>query len=140
MVSNFIQKFWRGTRQAYNGLTNYDPHTHYSVLEEDKRWSIIYGVKKITSNGGQLEPVQTVVPRIENIAIAQQGDRFLVGTDAEGYKVIEIGPQNDRNSFYASEITPLGNFSVRVLDRGGKEYQIVDGVLKTYDDIDGGEF
>jgi hypothetical protein len=67
------------------------------------------------------------------------GDRYLVGHDATfdasgnvvtqaEYYVVEIAA--DRT---LSSVNPLGDFSVRVIDRDYMEYCLVDGVLTTYE-------
>lgn len=148
MESTKKMLFWRGTRAAYNALPEWNPWTYYTVKEVDGHWNTFYGVQKISSLAGQLEPVKTVVENLTDVSSFKQGDRFLVGSDAKGYFIVEIGPSNSSTGSFASEIRPIGNYSVRVLDRGGKEYQYVNqGTeekpvmrLITYNDVDCGEY
>lgn len=141
-ATDSLVKIWRGKRSTYdaliaNGSTDY--WTHYYVKEASGLWTEYFGSIPIRQETGQLFPVDTVVESLP--ANLTPGQRFLVGHDANAngaaeYYVVEIAPE-----IIKSTITPLGNLSVRVKDRGLHSYQIVDGVLKTYDgDIFGGTF
>jgi hypothetical protein len=154
-----IVRFWRGSRAAYNALGTWDYWTRYSVYEGDANGKHIpgepyveyYGTTCITPVAGQLLPVKTVCTALpENLEL---GDRFLVGydsfVDTEGktvtgeYYIIEIGPvMNADGVSYrkATMIKPFVKQSVRIIDRGMKEYMFHNGKLMTYDDIDCGEF
>lgn len=132
--------FWRGTREAYNNLPVWNPWTYYSVKEKDGHWNIFYGVQKVSSPGGQLEPVKSVIANITDMPTHVQGDRYLVGSDAEGYYIVEVGPTESATGSFAINMRPLGNYSCRVLDRGGKEYQYVNNKLITYNDVDCGTY
>lgn len=154
-----IVRFWRGSRAAYNALGTWDYWTRYSVFEGDANGNHIagepyveyYGTTCITPIAGQLLPVKTVCTTLPKDL--ELGDRFLVGFDSytnlEGkivpgeYFIIEIGPvaNGDGVSYRkASTIKPFKGQSVRVMDRGMKEYFFYNGKLITYDDINCGEF
>lgn len=139
-TSNQKLLFWRGTREAFNALREWNPWTHYTVKEKDGHWNEFYGVTKLSSVGGQLEPVLSVVASIGEIPSHKQGDRYLIGDDETTYYVLEIGPSESGTDGFSVNMRPLGTYSVRVLDRGGKEYQYVDGKLITYNDVDCGTY
>ena len=153
-----IVKFWRGSRAAYNALGTWDYWTRYSVFEGDENGNHIagepyveyYGTTCITPVAGQLLPVKTVCTTLpEDIEL---GDRFLVGYDSfindntvvpANYFIVEIGPMINADGVSyrkASMIKPFDKQSVRIMDRGMKEYFVLDGKLVTYDDVDCGEF
>lgn len=141
MFNNKVVKFWRGTRQAYNqlvqsGLADY--WTRYAVIEDDGRRSEYFGVIPVTLTTGQLYPVDDVVETLPSTL--NDGDRYLVGHDATGstpaeYYVVEIhtGPNNSLSE--TTIINPLGDMSVRIKSRNMWSYQIIDGVLYSYDEI-----
>jgi hypothetical protein len=153
-----IVKFWRGSRAAYNALGSWDYWTRYSVYEGDANGNHIagepyveyYGTTCITPVAGQLLPVKTICTTLPETL--ELGDRFLVGYDSytigdttvQGeYYIIEIGPiMNADGVSYrkASMIKPFAKQSVRVADRGMKEYMFINGKLVSLDDVDCGEF
>lgn len=153
-----IVKFWRGSRAAYNALGTWDYWTRYSVFEGDENGNHIagepyveyYGTTCITPVAGQLLPVKTVCTALPETL--ELGDRFLVGYDEytldgvtfpADYFIIEVGPiANADGTTYrkATMIKPFGKQSVRIEDRGMKEYFLHNGKLITYDDVNCGEF
>lgn len=136
-----IVRFWRGTRDAYNslvrdGITNY--WTRYTVTESDGRRTEYFGTVPVTLTTGQLYPVDDVVSSLP--ANLSDGDRYLVGHDASQgveaeYYVVEIhtGPNNTLSA--TTIINPLGDMSVRVKSRSMFNYQVIDGKLRSYEEI-----
>lgn len=117
-----------------------------------------YGENRITPYyPGELLPVKDIVAALpEDLAI---GSRYLVGPsdafDTEGKLKNEYEQtgsdqwwiatiQGKDNGGYLELIEPelkrLGNLSVRVESYGLKAYVLVNGKLKTYDDVDCGTF
>lgn len=133
-ATDSIVKIWRGKRSTYDALVASDEvsyWTHYYVKEADNTWAEYFGKIPIKPQTGQLYPVDTVVPELPQTATA--GQRFLVGrdateTEAAEYYVVEIAPNPLDSAIY-----PLGSLSVRVKDRKLYSYQVVNGVLTTYD-------
>lgn len=129
-------KLWRGTRANYNRMSEYDYWTEYFVLETNGVWKIYFGTKEVSQSTGELAPVKSILTLAEFQALTDsekaQGSRYLVGSsDASNvYYVVEFGPTT---SVEATKIEPLGNYSVRVENRGFHKYQLVNGELITYD-------
>ena len=127
-----IVKFWRGSRNAYNTLTNFDYWTRYTVTEPDGTKTEYFGTDKISTDSGELQPVEKILTSQEFLSLTtsekSQGKRYLV-VENDDYYVIEFGPSLS----VASKIQPFGDNSVRVKSLKYKKYQLVDGVLKTYD-------
>ena len=87
-------------------------------------------------------PVKSILsaqPLTESVA---PYDRYLVGTDNDGYTVYEYTPigDNAESGYTASQLTFDEKFGVRVISEGLKNYVYVNGKLKTYDDVDCGNF
>lgn len=147
--SKKIVRKWRGTREAYNrmlknGVLNY--WTRYSVKDLDGTWTEYYGSNQITAPSGQLLPVLDIVSTLP--AVLNPGDRYLVGvdatetTDAE-YYIVTIDIDKTAPNQMAARTEPFRNnegMSVRVINRKSMAYQLVDGVMITYDKVDGGLF
>ena len=133
-ATDSIVKIWRGKRTTYDDLVKNnatDYWTHYYVKESSGIWSEYFGTIPVKQATGQLYPVDTVVSTLPSTLV--KGQRFLVGIDGDDandaqYYVVEIA-----DVLPESRIMPLGNLSVRVKDRGYKNYQIVNKVLTTYD-------
>lgn len=126
-----IVTIWRGKRTTYDELAVKNYWTHYYVKESTGTWTEYFGNIPIRQETGQLFPVDTVVESLPTSLKA--GQRYLVGHDAKNgsdaeYYVVEIAPE-----IIKSTITPLGCLSVRVKDRNLYSFQIVDGILTTYD-------
>ena len=131
-------KFWRGTREAYNAIVStpgaVDFWTRYTVKEKDGRRVEYFGTHPIQEATGELYPVKDVVETLPSDL--KQGDRYLVGNDANGYYVVEIAANQAQ-----SKIEPLGELSVRVASDNYYRYQYVNGKLITYDNgIDCGTY
>ena len=135
-------KFWRGTRESYNKIINPDFWTRYSVKEPNGMWREYYGTNLISIASGTLAPVIDVVDKLP--AQINPGDRYLVKSIVDGsllYQIYEFSPfLKDGNYLLSEKITDLGDMTVRIKSRGLKAYQMVEGELITYDDVDCGEY
>lgn len=141
-------KFWRGSRALYNILVvngALDTYTRYSIHENDGSWSEYYGADLLSVATGQLLPVIDIV---SSLPACNKGDRYIVGHDAtfdaEGEKTVDenyylvVAGENGASE---AQIEPFTDkHCVRVRNRQLKCYQIVNGVMMTYDDADCGEF
>lgn len=148
MAERIPVRFWKGSREQYNMLgaaKKLEANKRYLVHETDGRESEYYGATPIATSTGCL---YTVIDIVETLpSTLNVGDRYLVGhdiiLDGNGetlspcqYYVVEIAADMTQ-----SVINPLGSFSVRVINRDMRMYQIVDGNLITYDGIiDCGEY
>ena len=139
-----IVRHWRGTREKYeflkkNGALN--SWTKYVVIDNFNGVNTIieyYGNNQVAELTGQLLPVKSIIETIGSI-VASPYDRYLVGRDGLGYRVYECVLDDENNLKWY--IKPFDyRFGVRVQDKGLKNYVYVDGVLKTYDDVDCGTF
>lgn len=144
-----IVRFWRGTRDMYNsvaaaGLLSY--WTRYTVKESDGTWTEYYGSNRISNESGQLLPVIDVVANLPETL--NPGDRYLVGHDAsEGINAeyyiaiidVDTTALNGLN-VHTEQLLNNSGKSVRVINRGSKAYQLVDGILTTYDEVNCGEY
>lgn len=149
MSSNKIVKKWRGTRQSYNSIAKnnkLDYWTRYSVKETDNTWTEYYGANQISSPSGQLLPVLDIVENLPNAL--NPGDRYLVGIDSSEnknaeYYIVIIDVNNDSENGLSARTEPFLNnsgMSVRVIRKNSMAYQLVDGKITTYDEVDGGTF
>lgn len=145
-------KFWRGTRAQYNALgADVDYNTYYTVREENGHWSMFYGPMAILVPSGQLPPVSKVVEfaditeDIKSSIVA--GKKGILVHDATNQ--IGLNVPDDFTGYYTLEKRIDGKLEAKLLDEGVsvrigekkyKTYQVVDGVLKTYDDVDAGRF
>lgn len=146
-------KFWRGTEEGYNLLAKanmLDYWTRYSVKSVDSEtgvitWREYFGDNLITEPTGQLLPVIDIVSALPSML--NPGDRYLVGEDANGitsatYYIVEIGVERDDTGY--SQTTKTKRFedgmSVRVKNRDYKSYLIVNGQIRTYDEVDCGTY
>ena len=90
-MAKHIVKFWRGRRTSYNFLANnnaLDSWTRYVVIEPNGEITEYYGANQISTKSGQLLPVKSVVPSMSGIE-PEPGERYLVGSDGEGYEIYE---------------------------------------------------
>lgn len=145
-----LVRFWRGTRESYNYLaTNnaLDYWTRYSVKEPSGVWSEYFGDNLISNVSGQLLPVIDIVQNLPTEL--NNGDRYLVGHDApEGqttgadYYIVEAGTEKSGDGFVQNTVVKPFNekYSVRVKSKGYMSYQLVNGVLTTYDEVDCGTY
>ena len=151
MSEKHIVRFWRGKRESYEFLKELkmlDPCTRYSVSDSDGSITEYFGTNQITQPSGQLFPVNDIVSELPETL--NPGERFLVGhdaTDGEPAKysimVVSTVPDEEDPTKYRAEIQIEDfdyKYGVRVLSRGLKNYVLVDGKLKTYDDVDCGTF
>ena len=134
---------WRGTRANYELLVQnsaVSPWTRYVVIDTINGKEVIteyYGQNQVAEATGQLLPVKDIIGSISEIT-PQPYDRYLVGSDGQGYKIYEYVIEGD---FHKWLIKPFDyRYGVRVIERGLKNYVYVNNVLKTYDDVDCGSF
>ena len=87
-------------------------------------------------------PVNSIVEYAPSVAEAAPYDRYLVGTDLNGYKVVEYQPKATTGGtvLVKEELEFDEKYGVRVKSEGLKNFVYVDGELKTYDDVDCGTF
>lgn len=144
-----IVKNWRGSRNSYNIIAKanlLDYWTRYSVKEVDGSWTEYYGKNMISCPSGQFLPVLdilTVLPLELN-----PGDRYIVGQDAINdtpaeYYIVTVDVDTESANGISARTELLKNnsgMSVRVINRKSMAYQLVDGELITYDQVDGGTF
>ena len=140
-------KNWRGTRKSYNVIAKanlLDYWTRYSVKEVDGSWTEYYGKNLLSCPSGQFLPVLDIVTTLPEVL--NPGDRYLVGVDmtdatpAEYYIVtIDVDDSSENGiSARTEELRNNGGLSVRVINKKSMAYQLVDGYLITYDQVDGG--
>ena len=134
---------WRGTRANYEMLVEnsaVSPWTRYVVIDTINGKEVIteyYGQNQVAEATGQLLPVKDIIGSISDIT-PHPYDRYLVGTDGQGYQVYEYVIDGD---FHKWLIKPFDyRYGVRVIERGLKNYVYINNVLKTYDDVDCGSF
>lgn len=145
-MAKHLVKHWRGSRASYNYLRDVsalDPWMRYSVVNEDGSISEYFGENKIYQETGQLIPVSAIVTTAPQPEDAEPYDRYLVGDDENGYKIIEYTPRPLANGGYelvTDEMDFDWKYGVRVKSMGLKNYIYVDGHLVTYDDVDCGIF
>lgn len=144
-----LVKKWRGTREAYNRIANasmLNYWTRYSVKEVDGSWTEYYGSNLISSPSGQLLPVLDIVSELPTTL--NPGDRYLVGidateTNAAEYYIVTVDIDSTAANNLSARTEPFKNnsgMSVRVINRKSRAYQLVDGVMLSYDEIDGGNY
>ena len=92
----------------------------------------------LSSATGQVLAVNDLLTQLPSSA--NPYDRFLVGNDVEGYKIYEYTPMSETGELSVSEMDFDWKYGVRILSKGLKNYVYYNGHLKTYDDIDCGEF
>lgn len=145
MAQKHLVKHWRGKRSSYNFLQSVnrlDPWTRYSVVETDGSIVEYFGGNIISVPTGQLLPVNSILSGEPSSAVVAPYDRFLVGNDIDGYKVIEYTPIGDdpEDGFAKAELSFDEKYGVRVKNEGLKNFVYTNGHLKTYDDVDCGTF
>lgn len=161
-----VVRHWLGTLESYNKIKEaglLDEWTRYTVKVivdgGTSGYVEYYGQNRLTPYyPGELLPVKDVVSTLPNGL--SPGDRYLVGPseafDTETHKLLyeDLQPgseswwivtiQGEENNGYLvlnePDIKKLGNLSVRVESLGLKAYVLVNGKLKTYDDVDCGTF
>lgn len=134
---------WRGTRASYELLVQNSavtPWTRYVVIDTINEKEVIteyYGENQVAEATGQLLPVKDIIGSISDITPLPY-DRYLVGADGKGYQIYEYVIDGEFNKWL---IKPFDNrYGVRVISRGLKNYVYVNNTLKTYDDVDCGDF
>ena len=134
---------WRGTRANYEMLVDNNavsPWIRYVVIDTINGKEVIteyYGNNQVADATGQLLPVKDIIGNISDIT-PQPYDRYLVGSDGKGYQIYEYVIDGD---FHKWLIKPFDyRYGVRVIEDGLKNYVYVNGILKTYDDVDCGSF
>ena len=134
---------WRGTRANYELLVQNSavtPWTRYVVIDTINEKEVIteyYGENQVAEATGQLLPVKDIIGSISEIT-PQPYDRYLVGSDGQGYQIYEYVIDGEFNKWL---IKPFDNrYGVRVISKGLKNYVYVNNTLKTYDDVDCGDF
>ena len=147
--------FWRGTRAQYEALgTNTDSNTYYSVREEDGRWSHFYGPQTVFERSGQLMPANGLLELAEftseiKDAMVAGKDRYIIHDENEEMEGLTY--PEDYTGYYEIEKRVDGKFGVFFLEKGVsvriggdnfyKSYQVIeDGSLRTYDDVNCGEY
>lgn len=143
-MAKHLVKNWKGSRASYNLLkanNSIDAWTKYFVVDTvDSATTITeyFGLNPISDKCGDFAAVNDIVQ--EPPLIKNPYDRFLVGTDATGYKIYEYTPIKN-SDMLACEIRDLDwKRGVRVYSHALKCYVYYNGHLVTYDDVDCGEF
>lgn len=145
MAEKHLITKWKGSRASYNFLKDYgalDPWTLYYVIDVANNKSAIteyFGTNVVSQPSGQILAVNDLLPSLPSSGVNPY-DRFLVGNDANGYKIYEYTPIKGTNELEVNEIDFDWRFGVRILSRGLKNYVYYNNRLITYDDVDCGEF
>lgn len=144
-----IVKKWRGTREAYNTIAKnnlLDYWTRYSVKEVNGTWTEYYGSNMISSPSGQFLPVLDIVTTLPSSL--NPGDRYLVGVDKSinapaEYYIVSIDVDSTAQNNLSARTEPFvdnSGMSIRVINKKSMAYQLVNGEMITYDQVDGGTF
>lgn len=143
-MAKHLIKHWRGSRENYNLLKStglIDFWTLYYVVDTVGTESHIveyFGNNVINQPTGQVLAVNDLLTQLPSSA--NPYDRFLVGNDVDGYKIYEYTPISGTSELSVSEMNFDWKYGVRILSKGLKNYVYYNSHLKTYDDIDCGEF
>ena len=145
MAEKHLVRNWRGKRESYKFLrdvNHLDSWTRYSVIDDDGSIMEYFGENLISTPTGQLLPVSAIVETAPTVENANPYDRYLVGTDQNGYKIVEYRPIATVSGveLVMDELEFDEKFGVRVKSMGLKNYIYFDGHLRTYDDVDCGVF
>ena len=148
MAEKHIVRHWRGKRESYNFLkevNHLDPWTRYSVIDSASTGTGIteyFGENQIAVETGQILPVSAIVATAIPFYRARPYDRYLVGNDNDGYKIVEYQPRSTADGVVLTpyEMPFDWRYGVRVRADGLKNYVYADGHLVTYDDVDCGIF
>lgn len=143
-MAKHLVKNWKGSRESYNFLkanNAIDAWTKYFVIDTvDSATTVTeyFGLNPVSDKCGDFAAVNDIVQ--EPPLNLNPYDRFLVGTDATGYKIYEYTPIKNSN-LLSCEIRDFdAKHGVRVYSRGLKCFVYYNGHLVTYDDVDCGEF
>lgn len=142
MGQRHLIKHWKGSRASYNYLKSHnalDAWTNYIVIENDNSISEYFGNNVAVRHEGQQLPVKDILPAEPPVSAVTPYDRYLIGTDALGYKIVEYTLDKEAN-VVKEELNFDKKYGVRVESKGLKNYVYVQNKLVTYDDMDGGEF
>lgn len=149
-MARHLIKHWKGTAASYGLLKRNNmlsPWTKYVVVEVDNQnnqervIAEYYGENIVSIPTGQLLPVNEVYSDASSIPANDKTpfSRFLVGTDALGYKIIEYQPVSGGNPI-AVEMDFDEKYGVRIKSRDYKNYIYFNNKLVSYDDVDCGTF
>lgn len=143
-MAKHLIKNWKGSRASYNLLktnNSIDAWTKYFVIDGTGSASTVtlyFGLNPVSDKCGDLTAVNDILQ--EAPLNPNPYDRYLVGTDATGYKIYEYTPIKNSGSL-SLEIRDFDSkHGVRVQSRGLKCYVYYNGRLITYDDVDCGDF
>lgn len=143
-MEKHIIKHWKGTTASYNFLKSQgqlSPWTHYVVVNPTTSAITEYYGENIASvPTGQLLPVKDVVASVDSIQTPNPFDRYLIGNNADGYRVAEFQPKGASEELSIEMLTFDEKYGVRIASKGYKNFVYVNGKLITYDDVDCGEF
>ena len=140
-----LVKHWKGTAASYNFLKQNNalsPWTRYVVVDQQSGKVIAeyYGENIISVPTGQLLPVNDIVADTSSIPQNKNPfDRYLVGTDGNGYSLVEFQPISG-GTLVMHTMDFDEKYGVRVASQGYKNYIYFNNKLITYDDVDCGTF
>ena len=120
-------------------LEELDPYTIYTVKGDDGT-TVFYGENQATIPTGQIPTVNDVVASVDDIPEIKPYDTYLIGTDATGYRVSCFTLNKTMDGFDENSIEFDDRYGVRIRSKGLKNYVIVNGRLRSYDDVDCGPF
>ena len=143
-VEKHVVRHWKGTRENYefllknHALNVWTKYVVLDVVNNENVYTEYYGTNQVSNLSGQMLPANSIISDINEI-VPTPYDRYLVGNDESGYNVYEYVISSDGSHRWI--IKPFDyRYGIRVKDKGLKNYIYVDGVLRTYDDVDAGEF
>lgn len=140
---------WKGSVASYNFLKergSLDPWTKYFVVYSGETSEYIVeflGENRIQEDCGQLYPVNSIVSTAPSVSDVNPYDRFLVGSDGEGYIIYEYLPKALSDGTYELVATTKqldDRYGVRVRSEGLKNYVYFQNKLISYDDVNCGTF
>ena len=143
-VEKHVVRHWKGTRANYEILVknnSVSDWTRYVVIDSINNENVIteyYGTNQVSSHTGQLLPAKSIIGNISEITPAPY-DRYLVGSDGVGYEIYEYVINAEGSHRWIRKPFDY-RYGIRIIDKGLKNYIYVNGVLKTYDDVDCGTF
>jgi hypothetical protein len=143
-VEKHLVRHWKGTRENYEFLVknnSVNEWTKYIVIDTiagELVCTEYYGTNQVTEITGQLLPAKSIIGDISEIE-PYPYDRYLVGNDESGYNIYEYVISSDGSHRWIIKSFDY-RYGIRVKDKGLKNYVYVDGKLRTYDDVDAGEF
>ena len=143
-VEKHVVRHWKGTREKYefllknNSLNEWTKYVVLDVVNNENVYTEYYGTNQVSDLSGQMLPANSIISDINEI-VPTPYDRYLVGNDESGYNVYEYVISSDGSHRWI--IKPFDyRYGIRIKDKGLKNYVYVDGVLRTYDDVDAGVF